>query len=345
MVDRNIISPVINSKTEIVNQSPTPNTPLSEQQIDYANAGYFNYAPVAFKKSVKGNTLETEGTIDLYDSKGNILQFTGKGGVVTSVIWGYNYLYPVAQVVGAAYTNVVAQLTGGSVTALQAMDGTTLQTELNNIRTNLPAAQVTSYTYKPMTGVTSVTDPNNKTNTYVYDAFNRLQVVKDQDGNAVKKNDYVYATPNPNSNISVFYNDEMSGSYRCTTCMWGYAAPNYEYKVPAGKYSSLISVADANTKAAADTALYGQHYVNSIAICSNTNCYNEGGYCNPATCTGVNMKCVYGVCAMGQRVNTSSVKMKWENLWICTYHYAWQDGSTSQDYTETVSQPCEVYEP
>lgn len=53
-------------------------------------------------------------------------------------------------------------------------------------------AQMTSYTYKPFVGTTSVSDINNKAESYEYDGFGRLILVKDFQGNITKKYDYHY---------------------------------------------------------------------------------------------------------------------------------------------------------
>jgi len=53
-------------------------------------------------------------------------------------------------------------------------------------------SQITSYTYDPLIGITSVTDPRGYTMYYGYDAFNRLKTVKDADGNMVSENKYHY---------------------------------------------------------------------------------------------------------------------------------------------------------
>lgn len=324
MRGKNIINTLVNSKSEIVNTSPTLNITLSEQQIDYANTGNYNYSPIAVKKSVKGNALQVEGTIDQYDDKGNILQFTGKTGVITSIIWGYGKLYPVAQIVGATYTNAVAQLTV-TVDNLQTMDGTALQTELNHIRTNLTTARVTTYTYKHLTGVTSITDPNNKTNSYQYDAFNQLIVVKDQDGNIVKKNDYVYATPDAAATITVYYNQELSQSLTCNSCQPGFSGSLVSYLIPAGKYYSLISQQDADAKATADMTANGQEYANKNGYCSNS-----------ANCTGAGYKFVACACELGTKV-CENVILNNNGTYTVTYHYHWSDGSNGSPITETIS--------
>lgn len=53
-------------------------------------------------------------------------------------------------------------------------------------------AQMTTYTYDPLIGVTSVSDVNNKPITYEYDGFGRLILTRDFLGEILKKYDYNY---------------------------------------------------------------------------------------------------------------------------------------------------------
>lgn len=52
--------------------------------------------------------------------------------------------------------------------------------------------QTTTYTYKPLVGVETVTDPTNETITNVYDSRNRLYYVMDSDENIIKRYRYNY---------------------------------------------------------------------------------------------------------------------------------------------------------
>ena len=65
-------------------------------------------------------------------------------------------------------------------------------TTINNLRTQLPNALVTTYTYKPLVGVASMTDPRGVTTTYDYDTFNRLKMVKDNNSKPVEGYEYHY---------------------------------------------------------------------------------------------------------------------------------------------------------
>jgi hypothetical protein len=51
---------------------------------------------------------------------------------------------------------------------------------------------ITTITYKPLIGVSTITDTKGDKQTYHYDSFNRLQFVKDSSGNILSENEYHY---------------------------------------------------------------------------------------------------------------------------------------------------------
>lgn len=63
---------------------------------------------------------------------------------------------------------------------------------VDDIRVFPEDAELTTYTYEPLVGVTSMTDPKGQTTFYQYDTYNRLQVIRDQDNNIVKTYQYNY---------------------------------------------------------------------------------------------------------------------------------------------------------
>ncbi len=70
--------------------------------------------------------------------------------------------------------------------------GMTLPGPVDDVRVFPIDALITTYTYSPMLGKTSETDPSGRTKTYVYDGLGRLQRIIDQDGNILKQFDYEY---------------------------------------------------------------------------------------------------------------------------------------------------------
>jgi hypothetical protein len=143
------------------------------------------YLPLAVYAQRGTATEKQQLQYQLYDSTGNLLQYTDKGGVVTSILWGYGGRYPVAQLTGIGHADAVAQ--SGIDLALLNSPGSeaALRTELAKLR-GLTGAQVLTRTYYPLVGVASQTGIDGRTVYYQYDGFNRLQVVKDQEGNVVK---------------------------------------------------------------------------------------------------------------------------------------------------------------
>lgn len=141
------------------------------------------------------NTLtqlhEDDVVFHKYDTKGNIQEVSPKYGPITSYIWGYNSLYPVAKIVNSGYNAAVAFVNMTILNNPQTTDSQ-MRSELNNLRQNLPNAQVTTYTYKPLIGMTSSTDPKGLTTYYEYDNFLRLENIKDNNGDIIKNYKYNY---------------------------------------------------------------------------------------------------------------------------------------------------------
>jgi YD repeat-containing protein len=69
-------------------------------------------------------------------------------------------------------------------------------TAIDDVRVYPKDARCSSFTYDPATGKTSEIDPGGKTVFYEYDAFGRLQLVRDQFRNVIKAYDYHYQVQN-----------------------------------------------------------------------------------------------------------------------------------------------------
>ena len=144
-----------------------------------------------------------------YDSKSNITQITGKDGISSTYLWSYNYQYPIAEIKNATYAQVSNAL--GVDPATIAVSTTPDMSKINGLRTALPNAFVTTYTYKPLVGMTSKTDPRGIITHYLYDSFGRLGLAKDNNLNIIGLYRYAYQNV-PETNITSGTNVPMTGT-------------------------------------------------------------------------------------------------------------------------------------
>lgn len=129
----------------------------------------------------------------IYDAVGNIAQVNKANDIPISYLWGYNQTLPLAQILGATYSQVTAAIPPADLTALSGTPSPTqVATILSNLRAALPATQITSFVHDPLVGVVTVIDPNGLSTTYSYDTVQRLINVKDPDGQLLKAFQYNY---------------------------------------------------------------------------------------------------------------------------------------------------------
>mgnify|MGYP000845254660 CR=1 FL=1 len=155
------------------------------------------------------NTEDRKVRYSRYDSNGNIEEFIMEDGTPVSIIWGYNGQYPIAKVEGISYQEIQNHV--GTIISKSNQDddnctGTNnecneaqLRKALNDFRSlsifNGPTAKnvlITSYTYDPLIGVTSITQPNRQIEYYRYDSSGRLEYIVDKDGKILKNLRYHY---------------------------------------------------------------------------------------------------------------------------------------------------------
>ena len=129
-----------------------------------------------------------------YNKRGKIVELTTPDGLTTVYLWGYRGMYPVAEIRNAVYSSVQRILRN----RLQLMeDADTPDAYLGTVSGLagvFPGAQVTTYTYKPLVGMTSKRDSNGLTVWYDYDAAGRLvsESVEEKDGSRKVVRQYEY---------------------------------------------------------------------------------------------------------------------------------------------------------
>ncbi len=150
---------------------------------------------------------ENRVTYDQYDSIGNLLQYHIPDGSTTAMIWGYNNENLLLKAENTTYEELegfaedikaVAQQDNDNCLEREDCNEQRLRDEIARLRVALPDAMITSYTYDPGIGLTSITSPSGIIEYYQYDTFNRLKSIKDHEGNIIKRFEYNYANHSDN---------------------------------------------------------------------------------------------------------------------------------------------------
>ncbi|WP_165021090.1 RHS repeat domain-containing protein [Dysgonomonas sp. ZJ279] len=153
-------SVVVASKTQF---KDTLNTYLPTKTYSFKSL-----SPIAL--SSYANYYKLDHMFTKYNAKGRLLESYNPDNTHTSYIWDANSLYPIAVVQNEKYDTAVKSFSGYNTTGITIPNATTEAT----IRKNIPNALISTYTYKPLVGVTATTDPSGITTYYDYDSFGRL---------------------------------------------------------------------------------------------------------------------------------------------------------------------------
>ncbi len=322
--------PVYDNEGNLVQTSNTVTGIISSVILDYnkqyvvakvENAAYNDIAYTSFESDGIG-TWSIAGTIM---DKNNAL--TGK--------WSYNLTNGNVTKSGLstaktyiitlwAKTGATANINGTSGTLLATQNGWNFYSKtisgittatisgtglIDELRLHPKDANMVTTTYEPLIGATSVCNANNTIVYNEYDNLNRLKLVRDKDKNIIKRYDY-----SDNATlISVLPN-------------WGNGGKQCEDGVT-GKYDSVYT----------DNNYYSDTYQKVSTI------FKGYDYCScVAPGSHPQYKMVNGNCELGLRYNTATTWDKIQNLWKCTYHYEWSDGSRSVDYTEYKTSSCPI---
>lgn len=161
-------------------------------------------------------------------------------------------------------------------------------------------AQMNTYSYLPLTGMTTVSESNGNTTTYEYDYSQRLKRTYNHNRDVQSEIGYHYIDRSPNW--------QDTGVLRCVTDAGG---NNTGEQQKEQKDLAPLSVTYNTTK-----------WV-SLGVT---------GQC-PLPCTGTDKKIINGVCETGVKITDECIE-KPSGACTCFYHYRWSDGSTSGQYSE-----------
>ncbi|MFD2286688.1 hypothetical protein GJU39_22365 [Pedobacter petrophilus] len=170
---------------------------LSKTEFYYNSSTGIITPRFSMTNSGNNGSLEIRQDFSKFDYKGNLQEVSTKLGAKTVYLYSYNYQYPIAEIKNADYQSVETILGGPTnINNIAAANPTNVEIVnwINLLRNspNLKDAHISSYTYKPLVGMTSQTDPKGMTTYYEYDEFQRLKNVKDQNGNILKNSTYHY---------------------------------------------------------------------------------------------------------------------------------------------------------
>lgn len=185
-------------KTETIYPTLVPTTPAGNLVLPLSEKSYDKL----------NNTSSVEVTYDKYDDKGNLLQYTTDDGIPVAFVWGYNSTEPIAKIEGMTYDQLTASVSVSGIVSASNDDAAnpvnegSLLDALNAFRKQsaLTGKKISTYTYDPLIGVTSITPPSGIRQIFVYDAANRLKEgnirLKNTGGayiqETVQKNNYGY---------------------------------------------------------------------------------------------------------------------------------------------------------
>lgn len=214
MVDANVLNPNIEQKTK-----KGTNT-LSVLKSNFHEWGTNLFAPHIIQTSKGTNTTLDDRLEYSYYTNGNVKEVSKTDGTHIYYMWGYNEQYPIAKIENATFFEVETAIgtldpsynTQSEIRGLSNLDKDRtvdprdnngniisyignegiLREALNALRNSLPNSMVTTYTFDPVIGITSITDPKGYTMYYEYDDFNRLKQVKDAAGKIISHNEYHY---------------------------------------------------------------------------------------------------------------------------------------------------------
>lgn len=197
--------------------------------------------------NISRNNLSTANNyVVSYWSKSGVQTVNGTTGAAGPAINGWTY-----------YEHIITNPSSGSI----AVSGSGI---IDELRLYPQGALMNSYTYSPVYGLISQGDVNNRFAYYEYDGALRVLRIRDEKKNILKQFDYKY------NNILAFpYGNTVKISNATKNdCPPGYTGNlTYPYTVPANKYGSFISQADADAKAQTDADQNGQIHANLNGTC------------------------------------------------------------------------------
>lgn len=174
MKSKNILTPPLHTTNKVDNKQ----TKLADVIYEVFPGNILE--PKTIREQTAVSTPYSETTYHNYDKYGNPLYISRNGSDQVVYLWSYSGQYPIAEIKNATLTEVTTVLnsmfgvnTADALSALTTPNETKLKD--GSLQRALPNALVTTYTYKPLGGILTATDPSGITTYYDYDSFGRLK--------------------------------------------------------------------------------------------------------------------------------------------------------------------------
>ncbi|QKJ31796.1 hypothetical protein HQ865_19170 [Mucilaginibacter mali] len=192
MVNNFILNPVI----EQVSTIGSANLQTGLLRFNYFQPYTGIFVPQTVESQLRvSDPIETRFHYYDYNTKGNLVSQAKENGSKTVYLWSYKNQFPIAEIKNTDFATVKTILTESAINTFSALSSpskTDIQNFIAPLLSAIPNAQIATYTYQPLVGMTSATDTKGQTTFYEYDSFQRLVNIKDQYGNIIKHTDYHY---------------------------------------------------------------------------------------------------------------------------------------------------------
>lgn len=287
MYNQNMADQVVASRQYVNNDLIKLDSTLFVNQ----NSNWY-YPYKQFEQRAGGSLYETLQLTD-YDDHGNPCTIIENQTDKTALIWGFNSSYPVAKIIGKTYQELASSSsTANKIGQIKTTTSpSTMTTRLTELRNLLPSdVLTTTYNYKPLFGVSTITAENDYTTYYDYGTDGKLSAIRDNSG-SLQQFAYQYSRPYNGSNDGTNFvqtTDMLNSTTGKITRQYydGLGRPIETAKNIAGNYVYTMQTYDQKGRVsqewlpAPDGTSHA--YLNSIADISSS-FYNDNHSCSITT--------------------------------------------------------------
>ena len=179
---------------EVVNAQPASIAYSSFEDTDNEGGWVYRFTNSVGGKTgnkshlLSGNPISRAG---LNDAVIYIISYWAKGGT-PAISGGIQSSNDAVSTEAAGWRYFEKRISGvGSIT----LSANVQNNYVDELRLFPKDAMMNTYTYNPLVGISTMTDANSQSTTYLYDNFGRLEAIKDNDGKVVKAYEYHYKCP------------------------------------------------------------------------------------------------------------------------------------------------------